>query len=239
MTEHADVVVIGMGPGGEEAATKLAQAGLDVVGVEKELLGGECPYWACVPTKMMVRATDLLAEARRIPGMAGSATVTPDWTPVARRIRDEATDNWNDKAAVARFEKAGGRFVRGEGRFEAPGVVLVDGTTFEVSRAVVVATGTRPAIPPVPGLDQVDYWTNRGAVQSEEVPSSLVVMGGGSVGCEFAQVFARYGSRVTLVEGLRHLIPNEDVEACELLQRIFAAEGIDVRTGAKAERVPL
>jgi len=234
---NADVVVLGMGPGGEDVATTLAKAGLDVVGVEKELLGGECPYWACVPTKMMVRATDLLAEARRIPGMAGSATVTPDWTPVARRIRDEATDNWNDKAAVARFEKAGGRFVRGEGRFEAPGVVLVDGTTFEVSRAVVVATGTRPAIPPVPGLDQVDYWTNRGAVQSEKVPSSLVVMGGGSVGCEFAQVFARYGSRVTLVEGLRHLIPNEDVEACELLQRIFAAEGIDVRTGAKAERV--
>src|SRR6266568_5079602 len=97
MTEHVDVVVLGMGPGGEEFAGRLAEAGLTVVGVEAKLLGGECPYWGCVPSKMMVRAADLLAEARRIPGMAGAATVSPDWRPVARRIRDEATDNWDDK----------------------------------------------------------------------------------------------------------------------------------------------
>src|SRR5438874_5088465 len=133
MTDRADVVVLGMGPGGEEVAGKLAEAGLDVVGVEKELLGGECPYWACVPTKMMVRAGGLLAEGRRIPGMAGQATVEPDWTPVANRIRAEATDDWDDAAAVQRFEKKGGRFLRGAGRLDGPGRVAVDGTTIDAA----------------------------------------------------------------------------------------------------------
>src|SRR5436305_4008915 len=100
-----------MGPGGEEVATTLAKAGLDVVGVEKELLGGECPYWACVPTKMMVRAGDALAEGERVTKLAGKATVEPNWSPVARRIRDDATNDWNDAQAVERFESAGGRFM--------------------------------------------------------------------------------------------------------------------------------
>src|SRR5277367_4130633 len=104
MSERADVIVVGMGPGGEVVAGRLAEAGLDVVGVEAELVGGECPYWGCVPSKMMIRAADLLAEAGRIPGMAGSATVHPDWGPVARRIREEATDTWDDAAAATRFE---------------------------------------------------------------------------------------------------------------------------------------
>src|SRR6202023_166786 len=103
MDDHADVVVLGMGPGGEEVAGRLAEAGLDVVGIEGELLGGECPYWGCVPSKMMIRGGNLVAETRRVPGMAGTSTVTPDWAPVARRIRDEATDNWNDQEAVDRF----------------------------------------------------------------------------------------------------------------------------------------
>src|SRR5204862_3065635 len=115
--------------------------------------------------------------------------------------------------------------------------VVVGDTTFEARRGVVLATGTVPSIPPVPGLDAVDYWTNRQAVATESVPSSLVVMGGGVVGCEFAQLFARFGSRVTVVEGLRHLLANEEVEACQLLQRIFAREGIDVRAGATATAV--
>src|SRR3989449_6342016 len=116
MSERVDAVVIGMGPGGEEVAGRLAEAGLEVVGVEKQLLGGECPYWGCVPSKMMIRAANLLAEGRRIPGMAGDAAVSPDWGPVARRIREEATDNWDDRVAVVRFERKGGHFVRGMGR---------------------------------------------------------------------------------------------------------------------------
>ena len=116
MSEHqVDVVVIGMGPGGEHAAGQLAEAGLAVAGVEAELVGGECPYWGCVPSKMMIRAADLIAEGHRIPGMAGTAQVQPAWAPVARRIRDEATDTWDDTVAADRFTGVGGILVRGQG----------------------------------------------------------------------------------------------------------------------------
>src|SRR5438128_4514183 len=129
MENRADVVVVGMGPGGEEVGNKLAEAGLNVVGIEQRLLGGECPYWGCVPSKMMIRAGNLLAEAWRIPGMAGEASVAPSWDPVARRIRDEATDSWDDKVAVERFEGKGGHFIRGTGHIEAANRVSVAGRT--------------------------------------------------------------------------------------------------------------
>jgi pyruvate/2-oxoglutarate dehydrogenase complex dihydrolipoamide dehydrogenase (E3) component len=225
----ADVVVLGMGPGGEDVATTLAKAGLDVVGVEKELVGGECPYWACVPTKMMVRATDSLAEAGRVNELAGHSTVERSWAPVERRIRDDATNDWHDDEAARRFESVGGRLVRGAGRLDGPKRVVVEDDAIDVSRAVVIATGTKPRIPPIEGLDGVEYWTNRGAVAASEVPRSLVIVGGGAVGCEFAQVFARYDSRVTLLEGEARLLPSEEAEACQLLHEIFAADGIDVR----------
>jgi len=225
----ADVVVLGMGPGGEHVATDLAEAGMDVVGVEKELLGGECPYWACVPTKMMVRATDSLAEAQRVNVLAGRSSVERSWMPVATRIRKEATDDWNDAAAVKRFEDAGGRFVRGTGRLDGPKRVVVNDEAIDVAKAIVIATGTKPRIPPIEGIDGIDYWTNRGAVKATEVPESLVIVGGGAVGCEFAQVFARYGSQVTLLEGEAHVLPREEPEACKLLHEIFATDGIDVR----------
>src|ERR687898_1640276 len=131
MTGQVDVVVLGLGVGGEEVAGRLAEAGLAVVGVESTLVGGECPYWGCVPTKMMIRAANLVAEARRVDGMAGHADVAPDWEPVAARIRDEATDDWNDQVAVDRFVGKGGRFVRGWGRLAGPGRVAVGGEMFE------------------------------------------------------------------------------------------------------------
>jgi pyruvate/2-oxoglutarate dehydrogenase complex dihydrolipoamide dehydrogenase (E3) component len=115
-----DVVVVGLGPGGEAVATQLGQAGLDVVAVDRRLVGGECPYYACVPTKMMVRGSDVLAEGRRIPDYAGSSTVTSDWGPVHVRIRDEATADWDDQVAVERLQKAGVTFVRGEARLTGP-----------------------------------------------------------------------------------------------------------------------
>jgi pyruvate/2-oxoglutarate dehydrogenase complex dihydrolipoamide dehydrogenase (E3) component len=226
---NAEVVVLGMGPGGEDVANELVEAGLDVIGVEKELLGGECPYWACVPTKMMVRASDAATEGERANQLAGHATVERSWAPVARRIREDATDNWNDTAAVDRFESAGGRFIRGTGRLDGPHCVVVDDERIDISRAIVVATGTRPKIPPIEGLDGVEHWTNRGAVAATEVPESLVVVGAGAVGCEFSQVFARFGSQVTLLEGEAHVLPSEETEACQLLHEIFRADGIDVR----------
>jgi len=231
MAERGDAVVLGMGPGGEEVAGRLAEAGLKVIGIEKELLGGECPYWGCVPSKMMIRAADLLAEARRIPGVAGASTVSPDWAPVAKRIRDQATDNWNDKVAVDRFEGKGGRFVRGAGRLTGPHHVSVDGATFEATRALVVATGTAPAVPPIPGLKDVPHWTNREAIKVERLPKSLLVVGGGAVGLELAQVFARFGVRVAVVEVLPRLLAMEEPEAGEVLARVLKTEGLEIQTG--------
>ena len=232
MTDHEqdlDVVVIGMGPGGEHTAGTLAEAGLSVAGVEGRLVGGECPYWGCVPSKMMIRAGDLLAEGGRIPGMAGRAEVHTDWAPVARRIRDEATDNWDDTVAADRFTGLGGILVRGHGRITAPGEVTVtpapgqDGAplVLRASRGIVIATGTKPAVPPIPGLAGTPFWTNHEAIEAERVPESLVVLGGGAIGAELAQVFARFGSRVTVAEGGDRLLPLEEPEAGDLLAGVF------------------
>jgi pyruvate/2-oxoglutarate dehydrogenase complex dihydrolipoamide dehydrogenase (E3) component len=237
MTEHADVIVVGMGPGGEDVAGRLADAGLDVVGVDAELVGGECPYWGCVPSKMMIRAADLLAEARRVPGMAGGADVRPDWAPVALRIRSEATDSWDDAVAVERFEGKGGRFVRGWARLEGPGRVVVGDRVIEAGRAVVIGIGSRAWAPPVAGLAGTPYWTNREAIETEKVPRSLAVLGGGAIGVELAQVFRRFGSEVTVLEAAPHLVPPEEPEAGLLLAEVFGAEGIDVRTGTSVESV--
>lgn len=237
--EAVDVVVIGMGPGGEAAATRLARSGLSVVGVEGRLVGGECPYYACVPTKMMIRAANTLAEAGRVSTLAGSAVVRPDWEPVAARIRAEATDNWDDTVAVERFEKAGGRFVRGWGRITAQGEVTVEtsqGSRLYAVTAIVLNPGTNPAVPPIPGLADTPFWTNREAVAVTEVPASLIILGGGPVASEFAQVFARFGSAVTMLVRSR-LLSHDEPEAGHLLGEVFAAEGITVRTGVSATRV--
>src|SRR5580658_5588171 len=161
MDQDVDVVVVGMGPGGEDVAGRLAEAGLDVIGIDGGLVGGECPYWGCVPSKMMIRSANLLAEARRGPRLAGTATVVPDWDLVARRIRDEATDSWDDTVAVDRFEEKGGHFVRGWGRLAGDNRVAVGEQMLRAGRAIVVNTGVKPSIPPVPGLADTPYWTNR------------------------------------------------------------------------------
>jgi pyruvate/2-oxoglutarate dehydrogenase complex dihydrolipoamide dehydrogenase (E3) component len=238
-TEQADVVVLGMGPGGEEVAGRLAEAKLDVVGIEGKLLGGECPYWGCVPSKMMIRAANLLAEGRRIPGMAGTSTVTPDWAPVARRIRDDATDNWDDRVAVDRFVGKGGRFVRGWGALDGPSRVVVGDVTYEARRAVVIAAGDKPWAPPIPGLAELEgkYWTNRGAIETETVPGSLVVLGGGAIGVELGQVFARFGADVSIVEGADRLLALEEPESSALAAEALERDGVHVHTSARITAV--
>lgn len=237
MPREVDVVVIGMGPGGEDVAGSLAAAGLSVVGIEAELVGGECPYWGCVPSKMMIRAANLLAEGRRLPGMAGEASTSSDFGPVARRIRDEATDDWNDQVAVDRFVGKGGEFIRGRGRLVSSDTVSVDAHEFRAGRGIVIATGTSPAIPPIDGLADTPYWTNREAVATLEPPASLIVLGGGAIGCELAQVFARFGSRVTVIEATDRLLPLEVPEAGAVVASAFAADGITVLTGTTASAV--
>jgi len=238
MSEHeVDVVVIGLGPGGEYAAGELAEAGLTVAGVEDRLVGGECPYWGCIPSKMMIRAGNLVAEGRRIPGMAGASTVRPDWAPVARRIRDEATDGWDDKVAADRFTGKGGQLFRGRGKIIAPGRVAVGDDVLRARRGIVINTGTVPAIPELPGLAGTPYWTNHEAIEAQQVPESLIVLGGGAIALELAQVYSRFGARVTVVEDSERLLPLEEPEAGELIAEVFRREGIDVRAGAKAESV--
>jgi len=234
---ETDVVVIGMGPGGEHVAGRLAEEGLGVVGIDRELVGGECPYWGCIPSKMMIRAANLLAEARRIPGMAGTAVVEADWAPVAARIREEATDNWDDDVAVRRFEGKGGIFVRGAGQLVDHQTVEVDGLRISARRGIVIATGTHAAIPPIPGLEHTPYWTNREAISAEVVPSSLIVLGGGAIGIELAQVFARFGARVTVVEAQPRLLPPEEPEAGALIASVLEEEGLEVRTAVSADSV--
>jgi pyruvate/2-oxoglutarate dehydrogenase complex dihydrolipoamide dehydrogenase (E3) component len=241
MALHVDAVVIGLGPGGEEVAGRLADAGLDVVGVDDRLVGGECPYWGCIPSKIMVRAADLVAEGHRIPGMAGTAMIHPEWKPVARNVR-EATADWNDKAAVDRLLAKGGRFLRGTGRITAPGEVTVedpDGreTVVRASRAIVVNTGTEPAVPPIPGLAGTPYWTNREILETDHPPESLIILGGGAIGLELGQAFNRFGTAVTVVEAAPRLLPREEPEADELLMRVLTADGLEVHTGTKAAAV--
>ncbi len=231
---EVDAIVIGLGPGGEAVAGQLAEAGLDVVGIEAELVGGECPYWGCIPSKMMVRAADLLAEARRVRGMAGASSVTPDWWPVARRIRD-ATDNWDDAVAVDRFEGKGGRFIRGRARLVSSNEVEVGGETITARRALVLATGQKPWIPPL--FEGVPHWTNRQAIATDELPRSLLVVGGGAVGLEIGQAMSRFGVQVTVVELGPRLLVSEEPEASALIARILEREGIDVLTGVQIDSV--
>jgi pyruvate/2-oxoglutarate dehydrogenase complex dihydrolipoamide dehydrogenase (E3) component len=186
---------------------------------------------------MMIRAGNLLAEGRRIPGMAGDSTVQADWEPVARRIRTEATDDWNDRVAVERLERRGATFVRGWGRLDGEGRVLVGERALTARLGIVLDVGARPWVPPIPGLDQVPYWDNRGAIECSVLPASLAVLGGGPIGLELGQVYSRFGTAVTMVEVADRLLAVEEPESSELLERVFRAEGIGVETGCKVERV--
>jgi len=242
-----DLIVLGLGPGGEEVAERMAEAGWSVLGVDERLVGGECPYFGCIPSKRVIRGADVLAEARRVDALAGSARVDPDFTPVAKRIREEATDDWDDTVAVQRFENLGGTFVRGSGQLVArdgDGLlgVRVGEQTYRAPR-VVVSVGTAPAIPPIDGLVDLPrgedglVWTNRDAMQATTAPQSLVVLGGGAIGVELGEGFSRYGTRVTVIEAGARILALEEPEASEVITGVLRGEGLDVRTGVSATQV--
>ncbi|GGJ94462.1 pyridine nucleotide-disulfide oxidoreductase [Pilimelia anulata] len=233
----ADVVVVGLGPAGEELAAHLLRAGLRVVGVEAGRIGGECANWGCVPSKMMVRAGNALAEAERLPALAGRAEVTPDWARVADRIRTEVLPGGDDAAAVRAFEAKGGVFVRGRARLAGPGVVEVDGREYRAARGVVLATGTRAAIPPIDGLADTPHWTNHEATHADHPPASLAVLGGGAVGVELAQAYARFGTEVTVLESASTVLAGEEPAAALLVAEALARDGVRVRCGVSVDRV--
>jgi pyruvate/2-oxoglutarate dehydrogenase complex dihydrolipoamide dehydrogenase (E3) component len=234
---EVDVVVVGLGPGGEALASSLAKAGLSVVAVDERLVGGECPYFGCVPSKMMIRGADLLAEGRRIPGMAGTSVVDADWTPVATRIADEATDHWNDQVAVDRLVGTGAQFVRGHARLAGERTVEVGDQMFVAKRGVVLNTGTRPGVPPIDGLADTPYWTNRDAVQLTDLPATILVIGGGSIGCELSQAFSRFGVAVTVVELADRILALEEPESSKVVSEAFGRDGIQVLEGVSIEAV--
>jgi pyruvate/2-oxoglutarate dehydrogenase complex dihydrolipoamide dehydrogenase (E3) component len=234
-----DVIVLGVGTCGEDLSLRLLGAGLSVLGIEASLVGGECAYWACLPSKAIIRAANLLQEARRVAGKSGEVDVTPDWHVVADRVRTEVAGGWDDSGAVKRYTDRGGRLVHGRGKLTGPRSVTVGDETYTARRAIVIATGSRPFIPPIPGLADVAYWTTHDVIQAEPLPKSLVVLGGGAVGCELSQALARFGVDVTIVEAAGRLMAAEEPEASQVVEAAFAAEGIDARTRVAAERVAM
>lgn len=235
--EHEfDVVVVGAGPVGENVAARAVEGGLTAAVVESELVGGECSYWACMPSKALIRPIQARLEADSVEGSRQAVTGALDVAAVLAR-RDSFTSHWNDQGQVDWLAGAGITLFRGHGRLAGPRRVQVGDATLTSRQAVVIATGSDASIPPVPGLAEAEPWTSRDATSAKAAPRRLLVLGGGVVGCEMAQAWGALGSEVTIVELSEHLLAGHEPFAGEMVAAAMTASGIDVRTGRKASSV--
>jgi dihydrolipoamide dehydrogenase len=224
-----DVIIIGMGVGGEAAAGRLLAAGRRVAVIERELIGGECAYWACMPSKTLLRAPEVRAEASRA---AGVATPAIDW-PGLRDYRDYMVRHLDDTDQVTSYQQAGATVIKGPARLAGPGRVEAGGQLLEAEH-VVIATGSQPLRPAIDGLDQVPVWTSREATNVRDIPSRVLLVGGSAVGVELGQFYAGMGAQVTIVQRAGRLIDREDPRVGELAVQALSAQGVTIRTGVTA-----
>jgi pyruvate/2-oxoglutarate dehydrogenase complex dihydrolipoamide dehydrogenase (E3) component len=237
VSEEFDVICIGAGPAGEAIGVELKGSGLSLAVIEKNLVGGECPYWGCMPSKTMLRSGETLAEAARARELAASKVeYTVDYPKVHKRVMWMVRE-LDDTGAAAAFTQAGHALFRGEGKLTGPRTVTVDGRELTARKAVVIATGTAPVIPTIPGIESVDAWTNREAVLAPELPDRLVVIGAGAVGVELAQAFLRLGTKVHIFEAAARVLTAEEPEAGAYVQKKLIEEGMEVSCSTTIDRL--
>lgn len=227
-----DVAVIGAGPGGEVVADRLLAAGRRVALIERELIGGECAYWACMPSKTVLRPAELVAQAEGTPGVTGARAA---WR-AAREQRDAIARHWDDHRQVEGYEQRGAVVLKGEARLTGPGTVVVGDVTVTADE-VVVATGSEPVLPDVDGLDQVKVWTNRDTFTTVDLPHRAVVLGGGPVAVETSVFLARFGVAVIMLQRGDRILRREEPELSEVAATHLRSIGVDLRTGVEARRV--
>jgi pyruvate/2-oxoglutarate dehydrogenase complex dihydrolipoamide dehydrogenase (E3) component len=232
MKDRFDVIILGAGPGGEVALNTLTKEGLRIALLEENVIGGECSNWGCIPTKTLLRPTELKGKSMRA---AGVMTPALEWEKLSA-YRDYMVSDHDDSKRVAGYEERGITVLKERGRIAGAGRVEANGRVLE-GDAIIVATGSEAVVPPIPGLAEAGYWTNREATDLTEIPESAVVIGGGAVGIELGQFLARFGCRVTLVQGAERLADREAPEIGDYLYEILSGDGIDIRLGAHAQAV--